>query len=199
MLPAAEAVVYTATDSGRPPWTGQLGQVGLDAKLQVKLGAPVMLLKNLDVDTGLVNGAIGNVVECTPDILRVKFGEAVHTMAQIERGITCAITGDCLASRRAYPLRLAYAATIDKVQSLTLTSPFAVDLASIERRGSTNGVQRALLLVALSRARSSNLVHLRLPAVSNTKLAAIFNQGRDAYRAHILPAIEAMRIPIGSP
>jgi hypothetical protein len=41
MPPAAEAVVYThgPQTQGGPPWTSQLGQVGLDAKLQVKLGA----------------------------------------------------------------------------------------------------------------------------------------------------------------
>jgi ATP-dependent DNA helicase PIF1 len=204
MLSAEQAVVYTATDSGRQPWKSQLSHVGLDAELRVKVGAPVMLLHNIDVDAELVNGAIGSVVECTTDLLRVQFGASVRIMSQIERGIECAVTGACLASRKAYPVRLAYAATIDKVQALTLTSQYAMDLASLERRGGNRGVLRALILVALSRARRSDLVHLRLPqtkgnSLSNSKLAGILNQGRDTYRTQILPALAAMSISATRP
>lgn len=200
MLPSTGTVVYKAVDSGEEPYRGQLGNVGLDEILRVAVGTPVMMLHN-DKALKLVNGNMGEVVRCTDVALEVRFGEHVHTMTQVTREIKCPVTGDVLAARMAYPLRVAYAATIDKVQALTLTAPYAVDLTSLLKRGHNKEVLRALVLVALSRARHSGLIHLRLPVSSkgkpltNSQLVTILNQGRSTYRTQIMPRLDAMKIP----
>jgi ATP-dependent DNA helicase PIF1 len=58
-----EAKIYFAIDEGKEPYLNQLKNgTKAPAKLHLKIGAQVMLLKNLSTETGLVNGARGTVI-----------------------------------------------------------------------------------------------------------------------------------------
>lgn len=88
--------------------------------LRLKVGAQVVLLRNLEAERGLVNGARGVVIafaDCNP-IVRFACG----LTRTIER-CTWSLTNDkneVIASRTQYPLDLAWATTIHKAQGMTL-------------------------------------------------------------------------------
>ncbi|CAN0186807.1 unnamed protein product, partial [Hapterophycus canaliculatus] len=59
-----EAEFYEATDSGDPTYLGQLQKhCAAGQTIELKVGAKVLLLKNLDSSSQLVNGATGVVTE----------------------------------------------------------------------------------------------------------------------------------------
>ena len=87
--------------------------------VHLKKGCRVMLVYNLDVPLGLVNGAMGVVHDMTEDHVMVRFDHRPtvdHAVAWTEW--TLGEEGD--ASARQIPLVVAYAITIHKSQSLTL-------------------------------------------------------------------------------
>jgi ATP-dependent DNA helicase PIF1 len=92
--------------------------------LQLKIGAQVMLLKNLDTEAGLVNGSLGEVVAikerpgCKYPVVEFTNGAKLE-IDQAEWQIVRS-KHDVLASRRQIPLRLAYAITAHKAQGATL-------------------------------------------------------------------------------
>ena len=104
----------------------QLNQKGIN-DLTLKKGARVMLIKNLDVASGLVNGAIGTIVDFIPDpstnhdIPIVKFDttNSKHPISVVSWELE--IDG-CKGMAYQIPLMLAYSVTIHKSQSLTLDS-----------------------------------------------------------------------------
>ncbi|XP_060744490.1 ATP-dependent DNA helicase PIF1 [Tachysurus vachellii] len=116
-------------------------------KLQLKVGAQVMLTKNLDVQRGLVNGARGVVVDFLPGnqgLPRVRFlCGAVEPMKR-ERW-TFKAAGGLYLSRQQLPLKLAWAISIHKSQGMTLDC-VEISLARVFESGQA--------YVALSRARS---------------------------------------------
>lgn len=87
--------------------------------LKVKVGARVMLLKNLDVSMGLVNGALGTVIDCSKNYVTVKF-DSTELVRNIIRDIQSFEYLGATYSRQQLPLTLAYACTIHKSQGLTL-------------------------------------------------------------------------------
>jgi ATP-dependent DNA helicase PIF1 len=147
----AEAVSWTASD-----WADSdhlLKRIDKDCiaqkELTLKVGAQVMLLKNIDQSEGLVNGSIGELV----DIVNGQFRTKVPVV-RFANGITREIetqewqiirNRDVLASRRQIPLRLAYAMSIHKSQGMTIDK-VRVHLAKCFADGQA--------YVAMSRARS---------------------------------------------
>jgi ATP-dependent DNA helicase PIF1 len=90
------------------------------AKLELAVGAQVMLVKNLDVPGGLVNGSRGVVVRFADDgspVVEFLNGREVQMSLQ-----EWPIDGYPGVTRTQYPLRLAWACTIHKAQGATLDS-----------------------------------------------------------------------------
>ncbi|XP_062843848.1 ATP-dependent DNA helicase PIF1 [Trichomycterus rosablanca] len=115
--------------------------------LQLKVGAQVMLTKNLDVQRGLVNGARGVVVDFLPGnqgLPRVRFLCGAVEVMKRERW-TFKAAGGLYLSRQQLPLKLAWAISIHKSQGMTLDC-VEISLARVFESGQA--------YVALSRARS---------------------------------------------
>lgn len=120
------------------------------ATVFLKVGAAVLLLKNLDVANGLVNGSQGTVVALDPEGPVVRFNGIERPVRPVEW--TVEIGGSVRARRKQVPLRLAYAITIHKSQGMQLQH---VDV-------STAGVfEYGQLYVALSRATDLAGVYLQ--------------------------------------
>lgn len=114
------------------------------AKLILKVGAQVMLLKNINVNTGLVNGARGVVVGFEEGFPVVRFKNKKEYTARTERWYVKNSNGSLLC-RRQVPLNLAWAFSIHKSQGLTLDC-VEMSLSKIFEAGQA--------YVALSRAQS---------------------------------------------
>ncbi|KAG7524825.1 ATP-dependent DNA helicase PIF1 [Solea senegalensis] len=115
--------------------------------IQLKVGAQVMLTKNLDVARGLVNGARGVVVAFESGkqgLPRVRFLCGVTEVLKPERWVFKS-NGGIHLSRQQLPLKLAWAISIHKSQGMTLDC-VEISLARVFESGQA--------YVALSRARS---------------------------------------------
>ncbi|XP_035490514.1 ATP-dependent DNA helicase PIF1 isoform X1 [Scophthalmus maximus] len=115
--------------------------------IQLKVGAQVMLTKNLDVSRGLVNGARGVVVAFDSGkhgLPRVRFLCGVTEVLKPERWVFKS-SGGIHLSRQQLPLKLAWAISIHKSQGMTLDC-VEISLARVFESGQA--------YVALSRARS---------------------------------------------
>uniref|UniRef100_A0A2K5I2T7 ATP-dependent DNA helicase n=1 Tax=Colobus angolensis palliatus TaxID=336983 RepID=A0A2K5I2T7_COLAP len=115
--------------------------------LQLKLGAQVMLVKNLSVSRGLVNGARGVVVGFEAEgrgLPQVRFLCGVIEVIRADRW-TVQATRNQLLSRQQLPLQLAWAMSIHKSQGMTLDC-VEISLGRVFASGQA--------YVALSRARS---------------------------------------------
>ncbi|VDI64011.1 Hypothetical predicted protein [Mytilus galloprovincialis] len=106
----------------------------LETELQIGIGARVMLTRNIDTEDGLVNGAFGSVT-------------GVHLDAHEQGLVKIKLFQDNLYgkkfTRKQIPLTLAWAATIHKVQGMTVQQ-IVVSLRKI--------IQPGMAYVALSRA-----------------------------------------------
>lgn len=114
-----ESRTFLAEDSD-PYMTKTLDQqVPVPNKLDLKIGAQVMLLKNIHIAGGLVNGARGVVVRFSEDAPIVRFKSGKEYKAKMEKW-TIRTAGGAVMSRRQIPLKLAWAFSIHKSQGLTL-------------------------------------------------------------------------------
>ncbi|CAB3234137.1 unnamed protein product [Arctia plantaginis] len=114
------------------------------SKLMLKIGAQVMLLKNINVNAGLVNGARGVVVRFEEGFPVVRFKNKKEYTARSERWYVKNSNGSLLC-RKQVPLNLAWAFSIHKSQGLTLDC-VEMSLSKIFEAGQA--------YVALSRAQS---------------------------------------------
>lgn len=119
-------------------------QVPAPDKLVLKIGAQVMLLKNINLSIGLVNGARGVVVKYTDGLPVVLFKNKKEYTAKPEKWII-KTPGGMIVTRRQVPLRLAWAFSIHKSQGLTLDC-VEMSLSKVFEAGQA--------YVALSRAQS---------------------------------------------
>jgi hypothetical protein len=90
------------------------------AKLELKIGCPVMILRNLDAAHGVCNGSRGILTQCKNRVLEVQLlnGEHAGTKVFIPQ-IANQPTEDQVAfkfTRKQFPVRLCFAMTINKSQ-----------------------------------------------------------------------------------
>ncbi|NWX19720.1 PIF1 helicase, partial [Aegotheles bennettii] len=122
-------------------------QCPVGGRVELKLGAQVMLAKNLDVAQGLVNGARGVVVGFESEekgLPKVRFLCGVTQVIKMEKWVFKGLSGVHL-SRQQLPLKLAWAISIHKSQGMSLDC-VEISLSRVFESGQA--------YVALSRARS---------------------------------------------
>ena len=124
---------------------------GLEAKLLLAVGAHVMLHRNIDTKTGLINGALGTVLSISKDLITVQF-DHISRPYDVEVQIKFMIMKKFYVYREQFPLILAYAVTIHKCQGLSL------DCAIVNL--SDKVYSTGMAYVALSRVRSLAGLHL---------------------------------------
>ncbi|KAL1377699.1 hypothetical protein pipiens_016089 [Culex pipiens pipiens] len=118
-------------------------QVQAPGKLTLKIGAQVMLLKNLNIAEGLVNGARGVVLNYVQGYPTVQFKKRQLLVKPEKWSIKTA--GGLVVTRAQLPLKLAWAFSIHKSQGLTLDC-VEMSLSKVFEAGQA--------YVALSRAQS---------------------------------------------
>ena len=116
-----DEIIYNSVDEGD---VSNLKSYLYQKKLHLKIGCPVMLLKNLSVK--LVNGLRDNVIRIANNNVTVNFlggtnSESLIADLRPESFLLYSCSdGKVVASRQQYPLCLAYSITIHKSQGLTL-------------------------------------------------------------------------------
>lgn len=145
-----ESKLFDAQDSD-PTSAKQLdAQVPAPGKLELKIGAQVMLLKNVSISGGLVNGARGIVASFIDGIPLIRFKNKREYLAKPEKWIIKTATGGII-TRKQIPLKLAWAFSIHKSQGLTLDC-VEMSLAKVFEAGQA--------YVALSRAQSLDSIRV---------------------------------------
>lgn len=120
-------------------------KINSDGKLKYKtynfkVDMRIMLRRNYDLDNGLCNGTIGNLVDFDGRILTIKIGETQHC---IENGTK---------------FEPAYAMTIHRCQGLTLDT---IDVYTRKSNLSSQDATR-LMYVAITRVKSAQFAYLHL-------------------------------------
>ena len=154
-----QSQVFWAKDDGDAKWTEYFDRNCLAPnRLELKVGAQVMLLFNLDSSAGLVNGAVGVVKEIgsSPIVCFSNGLERAVTAQEWHASEQVVVDGRIdyapVATRRQIPLKLAYAQTFFKSQGKTLDAA-DIDLDQCFADGGA--------YTALSRVRSLNSLRLK--------------------------------------
>lgn len=158
-----DVTVFAAKDTGSKAGKAQLAKnCRIPTEISLKVGAQVMLLRNLAQSLGLVNGVQGVVEdfvwateakkEKLPKVrfFTQHFGEQSRVLGREKWEIKVGRT--VIAKRLQVPLRLSYAITIHKSQGMTIDA-LEVDLEGVFAPGQA--------YVALSRAVSLDRVRVR--------------------------------------
>ncbi len=133
--------------------------VRTDTRLELRLGAKVMFIKN-NFEKGYINGSLGEVVDFTNEGMPVvDLSDGKRIYCEKEKWAIEDEGGKALASFEQFPLRAAWAITVHKSQGMTL------DLAEIDLR---NTFEKGQGYVAISRVKS--LEGLCLIGFNNTAL-----------------------------
>ena len=95
-------------------------------KLELKVRALVMLLRNIDVNSGLCNGTTMKVISITTKILKVQITNGSHIgdyalISRIELSPSDSLLPFKL-SRRQFPIKLCFAMTINKAQGQSINN-----------------------------------------------------------------------------
>lgn len=127
----------------------QMEQKGM-TDLRLRRGCRVMLVKNINVQVGLVNGSVGTVLELYTDSVKCRFDNGyTETITRVEFEID-AVSAKVMCSQ--IPLTLAYSITIHKSQSLSLEAA-VLDLSDC--------FCESQVYVAMSRVKTLNGVYLK--------------------------------------
>ena len=126
---------------------------GLEAYLEIGLGSKIMLRRNLDPDRGLANGAVGLVIgfefeendETLVTFIIIQFENLKSPYKLARFDAEYQIKPNQYVNRSQFPVSLAWALTIHKVQGLSLDA-IMVDIGK-------NIFEEGMAYVALSRAR----------------------------------------------
>lgn len=153
-----EVVTFKAATIGTridPDTEAQLARLDTDSaydtNLQLKIGAQVMLITNLDQERGLVNGSRGVVLSFSSTGLPVVRFLSLSEPVTIDRA-TWMLPDNDQVGRAQIPLKVAYAITIHKSQGATLDCAL-IDIGS-------NTFEYGQAYVALSRVRSLEGLHI---------------------------------------
>lgn len=98
--------------------------VGLEKRISIKVDCKIMLLRNIDVTNGLVNGPIGIVVgiqngfDLKPEKVVVQFGTQIHNIVRVTGKFE--VFPGAYIFRKQFPISIAYGITIHKSQSMSL-------------------------------------------------------------------------------
>lgn len=122
------ARTYIARDTGLPNFLETMERnCPAPRVLELKVGALVCLLANLDTNMGYCNGSIGVVQAFAADGVKVKFlrgttvvNEKDWDIKEQEVGLDGKMMSKTRATRSQIPLKLAYASTVHRVQGQTL-------------------------------------------------------------------------------
>jgi ATP-dependent DNA helicase PIF1 len=161
---------------------------GLERKLSLCIGARVMLKRNKDVEAGLVNGSVGDIVgfEMKGDSKEIMFIKVqfpnIQDPVNIQReAYSFEVLKSIYFTRKQFPLMLAFAITIHKSQGLSLQS------AIIDAGPTTFGC--GMTYVALSRVTSLQGVHLiefdKSKIKCDAKAIKEYNRLRTLYMPHL--------------
>ena len=151
---------------------------GLEAVLQVAVGARVMLRRNIDTSIGLVNGALGTVISIKAHHIGVQFDNIQKSYQVTKVKSRFMVMKKIYVHRMQFPLILAFAVTIHKCQGLSLNCAM-MDL-------SDQVFCAGMAYVALSRVKqleNLHLIALQPQAIkANSKCLQEINRLRLTYR-----------------
>ena len=131
---------------------------GLSKQITIKIGAKVMIRRNIDASLGLVNGTIAKVISIVQDtstdyVEKIKLLLPSGSEYAIERvSVKFEVMDRAYVIRKQFPLSLSYGITIHKSQGLSLQSAIMDIGNSVFSCGQT--------YVALSRVTSLEGLHL---------------------------------------
>ena len=147
------------------------------SKLQLKIGCPLMILRNIDPSRGLCNGTRCVLLQCTSRVLEVRLlgGDHEGKCAFIPR-ISLSPPEEAIGfhfQRRQFPVRLAFAMTINKSQGQS------VKYVGVDLR--TPVFTHGQLYVAMSRCTSASNVKILFPKDAQTPVTTniVFKQVLD--------------------
>jgi len=118
--------------------------------INIKIGAHVMFCRNYDPNNKLVNGTLAIVTNIQNSFIEIQVENG--NIYQIFPKMFSVETRNYTASRKQYPLKLAWATTIHKSQGLTLDN-VVVDISRVCNPGQA--------YVALSRCKDINTLYIR--------------------------------------
>jgi ATP-dependent exoDNAse (exonuclease V) alpha subunit len=176
-----EEIIYHSADSLEDEGEGVPNDIPQDvlrsieppslplSELKMRIGCPLMLLRNLDPGKGLCNGTRMILLHAYPRVLEVMIISGDHrgqkafipriTLKPSSRQYPFAL------KHRQFPVRLSFAMTINKAQGQTLKYVGIHLISPVFCHGQ--------LYVALSRASSSRNVYILLPSSTPTKTANV--------------------------
>ena len=144
------------------------------SNLQLKIGAPIMILRNLDPTNGLCNGSRAIIINMTQRVLQVRlltgdFDGQEMLIPRTSLNSTQDQDFPFILTRRQFPICLAFAMTINKSQGQSMKH-VGIDLR-------VPPFTHGQLYVALSRCTSKSRIKVLLPADAKQKTTNIVYNG----------------------